>query len=86
MNISKIDGLYEFRCGRLAIYQRLFPKFLYPGELRFALDEAPGFWYFQLGHWRVSWRRRWIVWGPRDPWRGDNIRHYDQFGTWESRT
>ena len=57
--IWKIDGLYEFRSGRLAILERL----RFPGvkERRFEISEAPGYWYVELGHWRVSWRRRWIV-------------------------
>jgi hypothetical protein len=75
--IWKIDGLYEFHLGRLSIYQRLFHS-----RKRFNVVEAPGFWYFEIGHWRISWHRRWTVWGDH-PYRWDNIRLYDQFGTFK---
>ena len=54
---QKIDGLYEFRCGRLAIYQRI-PEVPLSRRTEIRMDEAPGFWYFQLGHWWVSLLRK----------------------------
>jgi hypothetical protein len=77
----RVDDLWEFHLGRFSIHQRLFPC-LY--EKRFEIVEAPGRWYFEIGHWRVSWQRKWIVWGDH-PYRGENIRFHDQSGMFGKR-
>ena len=77
IGLVRIDGLWEAWAGRLTISQRLFCC----ARAWVEITEAPGFWYVDFGYWRISWRRKWIVWGDH-PCRGDNIRHYDQFGTW----
>jgi len=71
---------WDFDIGRLRI--SYWSKCAF--ERRDFIAKAPGYWYFNLGEYQVAWKRKYIVWGDH-PFRGRNIRLYDQFGTFAKK-
>ena len=77
--ICRCEGWWDFSLGRLTLARDSVRDAL---SRQRGLSEAPGFWYFDFGHgFRLTWRRRWIVWGADHPCRYEVLKHWDQFGT-----
>jgi hypothetical protein len=73
---------WDLWTGRLHISKATNP---FNSKEEFRISESPGYWYFEWRGYQIAWRRKWTVWKDH-PFRGRNIRLYDQFGTFARNT
>ena len=74
---------WDFWIGRLCV-SRGSIRFPDAEKRRIRISEAPGYWYIEWLDYQIAWKRKWIVWGDH-PFKGRNIRLYDQFGTFAKK-
>ncbi len=74
----RTGGWWDFYIGRLHIGKS------FRLHKNFEINKAPGFWYIEWLDYQIAWKRKWTVWEDH-PYKGRNIRLYDQFGTFRKK-